>query len=352
MKVAFYPNTVFDWSNPLWRMLKGALLKHNVEVAKMKFSFFSLLRNKNRINAIHFHYVYPDFPPFLFMHFPRRIRNKLCSVRCQYQNKTFGLKLKAAKTLGYKILYTAHNLNFHDRPTEDMKRNLKLLYALADAVVAMGKDAMEKISESAGKRPVKIIPPFHFKGAYENTITREEARAKLRIPQKSFVYLHFGNIKRYKGIDILVRLFKRENPDAILLIAGDTSLDPLYVRELKELINGDERILTVEYKKPDDIQFFMNAADIAVFPFRQITNSSAVMLAKSFYKPTVCMNKGNTADYASTDTDILAEDESSFQKALVEARNKNFPKDKNKYLKGIPSVDEVAGMHKQVYEEL
>ena len=126
-------------------------------------------------------------------------------------------------------------------------------------------------------------------------------------------------------------------------------MDPLYAEELNNLIGNDKRITMIARKGSEDIGVFLNAADIVVFPFRQTTNSGAVMLAKSFYKPTICMDTGNIRDYANPVTDILVRNEKELKKALLVARKRSFPENREEYLKGIPAPEEVARMHKTVY---
>ena len=101
-----------------------------------------------------------------------------------------------------------------------------------------------------------------------------------------------------------------------------------------------------------EIEIYLNAADVAVFPFKQITNSGSAILAKSFYKPTICIDRGNIKDYVNPVTDILVRSEAELEKAITEASSKVFPKGKEEYLKGIPGPAEVAQMHRKLYEEL
>ena len=130
------------------------------------------------------------------------------------------------------------------------------------------------------------------------------------------------------------------------------SYESAYVEELKKLAKDNPNIVVVKDRIADnDIQVYMNAADVVVFPFRQVSNSAAVILAKSFYKPTICMNLGNISDYANPDTDILVDNESELEKALFNVQDRRFSKDRKAYIKNIPSVEAVAVMYKKLYLE-
>lgn len=349
MRISFYPNRVFDWPNPFWRILRSSLQKYGVEVVETKFSIPELFKNKKKIKNIHFHYVYPDFS---CKRFPKKIRDKINTLGAAYQNKVFGIRLKVARRLGYRIIYTVHNLEFHDSACSDARRNLNSLYRAADSIVVMGGRDRQELKKLLGRKEIAVVPFFHYEGIYKNRITKSEAREKLKIASEKFVYLFFGTLRRYKGVDILIRAFKELNSDSILLIAGEASQEPEYMDELKQLAGDSANIKISEKMIPDnEIQTFMNAADIAVFPFRRISNSTAVILAKSFYKPTICMDRGNIRDYTNPKTDILVKNEDELMKALFEAPRKKFPAEKKEYLKGIPGPEEAAGMYEKVYKK-
>jgi len=351
IKVFFYPSSILSWLNPFWRILKEVLSKYDVEVKTEKLSFYNLLRNKIKVEIIHFHYVYPDISRDDYPYLPNKIWNKFFLFNSWYQTKTFGIRLKVAKFLGYKIICTVHNLDFHNAANNNTKKNLSSLYKIIDSIVTMGKNDQQKLKVLLNKENITLIPHFHYEGIYQNQISKKAAKKKLGIHYDQFVYLFFGTVRRHRGADILVKKFKEMKLNATLLIAGDTFFDPSYVKEIKQLAGGNKNIIiTPEPILNSEIQIYMNSADIVVFPFRHISNSGALILAKSFYKPTICMDKGNLKDYTNPSTDILVKNETELEKELVKAKHRRFPTNKNEYLKGIPSPDEIAKMYKIVYK--
>lgn len=350
--ISFYPNSLFVWSNPFWRILKKALFDSGVNVVKMPLSIISLIVSRKKIRLIHFHYAYPDISRTDYGYMPKIIWNKLYHVIYFCQNLSFGFKLRLAKKIGYKIIFTVHNLEPHDGNPKRQYKNISLLYHMADAITVMGNGCLNELGKRFPQKTIVLIPHFHYEKLHENSITKKEARKKLGIAGDSFIYLFFGGIRRYKGIDILIRIFENSNPKDLLLITGDFSLDPAYTKEIERLTAGIHNIKMLECQDTKDIQIFMNAADVAVFPFRQITNSGSLILAKSFYKPTICMEKGNITNYINSNTDIAVKDEAGLRDALIEAKKRHFPHEKNLYLQKIPSVRESALMYKNLYEKV
>ena len=73
--------------------------------------------------------------------------------------------------------------------------------------------------------------------AAEEVLTREEIRARLGIRTESAIVITLANLRRVKGIEVLLRaaaLVCRSRPETVFLIVGD-ALDPGYLEELQKL---------------------------------------------------------------------------------------------------------------------
>jgi glycosyltransferase involved in cell wall biosynthesis len=70
-----------------------------------------------------------------------------------------------------------------------------------------------------------------------------------------------------------------------LLIVGKP-LNQKIAKEINSVV--DNRITTVlEFIPDDDIQIYMNAADVVILPYTDILTSGAAILAMSFGKPVI-----------------------------------------------------------------
>jgi glycosyltransferase involved in cell wall biosynthesis len=155
---------------------------------------------------------------------------------------------------------------------------------------------MKKMGFNVSK--CKIIPHGNYMGIYPNSITKTVARNILNLSKEDFVFLFFGIIREYKGIDDLLIEFSKlvniyKENKIKLIIAGeciDIGLQKLiekYQISLKDIL-----ICESEYILDKDVQIFFNACDVVVYPFKKITTSGSVILALSFIKPIVCPRMG------------------------------------------------------------
>lgn len=128
--------------------------------------------------------------------------------------------------------------------------------------------------------------PYHY--YYLNTATRTESRTFLKLDEKEFIYLFMGMVKPYKGLEECIDTFARlAMPGTRFIIAG-ASENKGYERSIREKADKSASILYhALFVKPEEVQYYMNAADVVVLPFKNVEHSGSVDLALSFGKPVI-----------------------------------------------------------------
>jgi len=130
---------------------------------------------------------------------------------------------------------------------------------------------------------------------------RSEARKKLSIPDDAPAILFFGYIRKYKGLDILLRAMPRiieSLPDIRLIVAGEFYGD---VKEYRSIIQelripAKNLVLATDYIPNDDVALYFSAANVAVLPYRSATQSGIVQIAYNFDVPVIATNVGGLAE--------------------------------------------------------
>ena len=238
-----------------------------------------------------------------------------------------------AKKLGYRIIWTMHNFLPHERPFPHVDRMANLAASIAaDAVIAHCRHGADLLAEHYHRTDaVHVIPHGHFIDVFPNTISRREARMKLSLPEDAFVYLFLGNARAYKGIEILIEAFKRiDGPDSLLLLMMKQKVDMAYGKTLLGLAEGSSRIrIATSLFFPNEVfQDYVNAADVAVFPFHQVLTSGSVIAALSFGRPVIGPRLGCLPELVGDKVGILydSEDAEGLEKALRKIREKDTGK--------------------------
>jgi len=263
----------------------------------------------------------------------------------------FMKRLSMAREDGHRIVWTLHNLYPHERPFPDLDHEVRVFVAqIADAIIVHcqhAADEMRRLFEPASK--IHIIPVGNFIDAYPNTVSREDARVHLGVPQDAFVYLNFGRAKGYKGLETLVETFRAlPEPDARLLLMMRRGRMPAERRTLggtlrslrrrlrgrtetaeyvDRLCDGDPRISARSslYFGTDEFQYFLNAADVVVLPYSKILTSSTAVHAVSFGKPVIMPRLGCLPELIDDDMGILysPDDPDGLAQAMSDIRERD-----------------------------
>lgn len=205
--------------------------------------------------------------------------------------------LVGLRLFGVRIAWTVHNLVEEKRRHPAYERFWKRLLVthLFDRVFVHWPSAKKGLADElelreSEREKIRVIPHGNYVGTYENSVGKEEARAELGLPEDAFLVVYFGRIRPYKQVPLLVESFRQVSDDNVhLVIAGNTD-DESTRRRILDGVERDSRIHAFLEVVPDDeIQLFMNAADVTAFPLREMNPkaSGSVMLAASFAKPVI-----------------------------------------------------------------
>jgi len=322
MNVVFLP---YMSGNPYQDELAGALERRGVSVA---------LEDHNPLFPLLGAMVKHDFPDVIHIHWAHpllvsrwRIVSALLAVRLLFE-------LLVVKLFGTRLVWTVHNQFHHDRPSPYVERfGRSCLSRLCDSMIVHAPAARAEVIDAYGlpahhASAIHAIPHGNYIDTYENEVSQGAARSALDLDTDGPVYLFFGNIRPYKNVPSLIEAFKGiDDPDARLLIAGQPPDAEADRRRLRERCESDERIRTFfEFVDPEEIQLYMNAADVVVLPFNQVLTSGSVVLAMSFGRPVIAPRRGCIPDTVGAHDDLLYDpsEPDGLATAMRRARSENL----------------------------
>jgi len=200
------------------------------------------------------------------------------------------------KILGYKLIWTVHNIISYEEPFANDHLVRIFLSKLCDAkIVHSEQNLIDMKKLNFDVKNSYVIPIGNYIDVYKNSLTKIQSRKILNLRMDNYVILCFGRVEPYKGIDDLIGQFNELNlPKTVLHIVGPCS-DNSYKQKLQEYTK-DNTILKLEFIADEDVQVYFNAADIVACPFKRITTSSSAILALSFAKPVIAPLIGNIVD--------------------------------------------------------
>lgn len=136
--------------------------------------------------------------------------------------------------------------------------------------------------------------------------------------------LFFGNIRHYKGLDILIHALaevRQAIPNANLLIVGQALEDFQLYRQLIDELGLQNCVQTrLEYIPDEEIPTIMENAAVVALPYRHIDQSAVLLLALASGKPVVASQVGGleeVVDHGRTGILVPPEDSHALARALI-----------------------------------
>lgn len=222
----------------------------------------------------------------------------------------FILRLCLLRLTGIPLIWTVHNLLPHESRCRRLDWSVGWLTArLARRLIVHSATSRAEVVKAWGLRPSKpihVVPHPNYIGCYANTVTREQARERLGISPSKIVLLFVGYVRPYKGVLELIESFKSLNDASTFLLIAGKPLDDSFARVVSEAGAGNDNIgFHAGFVEDDEVQVYMNAADVVVLPYRRTLSSGAVMLAMSFGKPCAAPALPGIADLLDASTAFL-----------------------------------------------
>jgi glycosyltransferase involved in cell wall biosynthesis len=186
-----------------------------------------------------------------------------------------------------RVILQCHNVG--DKEPARWKRMLtNLVLRRGDVLVVHANteadDARRRVPRAKILRT--FLPVHELGGAIPS---REEARAKLGITAKD-VALFFGHVRPFKGLDVALAAWRRQEPDALLLVAGEVWFGG--EEEYRRLAGGANVRFEFRFIPDAEIATYFAAADVVLAPYRIEAQSGVALTAFHFARPVIASTVG------------------------------------------------------------
>lgn len=239
---------------------------HSINIFSWGSSFRKI--QKEEADLIIIHYWMPFFAPQLIFLLRKLKRNKA------------------------KVILLTHNLIPHERQpgtrflTRKLLKNVDGMISLSDSV---RKDALV-FRETL---PTLVIPHPVY-DLYGESMPKHEARSILHLEENTSYILFFGLIRKYKGLDILMRALPLLKDSKVKLIVAGEFYEPQedYLTLVDDLGIKERVIFFGNFIANEEVKLFFSACDLVVQPYRTATQSGVTQIAYHFGKPMVVTRVG------------------------------------------------------------
>ena len=203
------------------------------------------------------------------------------------------LFVRILKANGKKIIMTVHDiLPFNEKKYDHFFH--RKIYQLCDQIIVQAETNIKRFQDAFPESAHKIhfVPHGHFL-TFAETHPMGQARDYLKIPHQKFVFLFFGQIKKVKGVGVLLKSFSKllkDKSNAYLVVAGNTWKDEfeLYKKIIEEEnLQANNLKLDIRFIPDEEVGYYYSACNIAVLPYLDVYQSGVVQLAYAYKKPVI-----------------------------------------------------------------
>lgn len=256
-------------ANPYNFLLSEALTAQGCEVVDLDgpaFSRWDIFRAKGRWDVFHIHWP---------QHYAKSIKGVFVLV----------VRLLVQRMKGAKIVWTAHNLYDHDAGHPILERVLMWFVArLIHGVIFLSpssRPAAYAQIPALRQKPCAIIP--HGLYGVRSGHTPAQSRPQFGLPHTGAVVGFLGDIRAYKGLDLLLDAFAEIAPGRMtLFIAGvfaDAEYEKIARGRLSSLLEEGHSVVLHERRLDHEaLAEAIRACDLVALPYRKSSNSGLALL--------------------------------------------------------------------------
>lgn len=194
------------------------------------------------------------------------------------------------RMFGFKITLIVHDISALAGNDKKWIRNLNLNSA-SHLVVHNHYSYIElkKLLSNINKKKLVIIEHGNFINLIDPKVSRQKSREQLRLDNDKKYILFFGQIKKVKGLETLLRALPLTDEKTHLIIAGkpwQTNFEEY--QNLINRLNIQDRIsLDIRHIEDEHREVLFKACDAIVLPYKKIYQSGVLLMAMSYSIPTI-----------------------------------------------------------------
>ncbi len=282
-------------TNPYQRLLYAALEGAGAEVVQgWPLTIASAVRSRDRLDVLHLHWPEGYYRPTGAWRPLRPFLASLLLARLM-------MRLAFARLMGYRLVWTVHQVLPHEPVTPRLDRvAARLLASLATALIAHDRATTEQLGLVLGRRALAkttVIPHGPYTGVYPAGRTRSQVRSALGLDEDAVVLLAFGHVRAYKSLAVLIEAFAHVRAGTVSLVVAGMPISREVAAAVEQAAAADSRIVPLLRFVPDaDVRELFEAADVAVFARADGGTSGSLVLALSLGLPVLAADTGSTVE--------------------------------------------------------
>ena len=212
-----------------------------------------------------------------------------------FMGPSLGTIARLSKSNGHtKIVTLLDNVIPHEKRPGDHLFT-KYFVGSSDGFMAMAQSVKNDLRTFDQNKPIGLSPHPLFDN-FGTLVDRRGAAKHLGLDAEFKYLLFFGFIRKYKGLDLILRALDKELMEQNkmkLIIAGEFyDAEDTYQAIIEEQGIQDYIVPAHSFIKDDEVKYYFSLADLVVQPYKTATQSGVTQIAYQFDKPMLVTNVG------------------------------------------------------------
>ena len=204
---------------------------------------------------------------------------------------------RALRADGIPVVWMVHNAQPHDGPAWLWKPLARLGYAPEDLCLVHAASEVRALRSLGVVSRIETIE--HPAPTEVEVQSRESARRTLGMSQDETVFLFFGHVRPYKGVEVFLEALSALSADPRpwrAMIVGEWYYDRAAANAYIEKEGLGTRVHLVDaFVSEREVALHFAAASVVVLPYRAGTQSGVVPQAFAFGRPVIVSDVGAVA---------------------------------------------------------
>ncbi|MCF8368597.1 MAG: glycosyltransferase family 4 protein [Bacteroidales bacterium] len=205
---------------------------------------------------------------------------------------------RSIRKSGIRVIAIVDNIIPHEKKIMDHALANYFVKSV-DCFVTMSNAVLEDLNKFDNKKP-KLLTVHPLYDNFGESVSKQQAIAKLELSPDYQYILFFGFIREYKGLDLLLKAYSISGLMKFkikLLIAGEFYTDKkVYLDLINKLRINDDVILKTSFIPNAEVVNYFCASNLVVQPYKEATQSGITQVAYHFNKPMITTNVGGLSE--------------------------------------------------------
>ena len=274
--------------------MRKNLKKFGWEATNFKYwKLRELVKNANRCKIIH-------------MHFPEAYWRSTSTIICGLKIIHFLFVFHFSKVLGYKWVFSAHNVIPHLKVKSYLLERLMRLFILNyfDLIIGLAFNTKNDLNIAFGNSGKKYLLALHgtYEDCYPIKLSRDQFLNKYSVPNNAKILLTINSFNRpNQGLSQLIEAWLSQTyyGNVYWILTG-------HKPENLDKLNRTKKFIFIEGRVDNElIGSILNSVDFMLFNYASITTSGLFFLSVTFKLPIIAPNLPFFSLHSSNGTAIL-----------------------------------------------